>query len=190
MIGGDGIGHGLQDHGFAGARRRVDQAALAFAHRAEKIEHAARHVLFGGFHLEAALRIKGRQVVEEDFVARNFRIFKIDGFDFDQREITLAIFGRADLAGDGVTGAKIELADLRRRNIDVVGAGKIVVFRRAEKTESIGETFEDTFGEDQSVLLRLGAQDLEDQLLFAHAAGARDVEFLGDLGEVGDVFFF
>jgi hypothetical protein len=31
MIGGNRIRHVLQQHGFAGARRRNDQAALAFA---------------------------------------------------------------------------------------------------------------------------------------------------------------
>ena len=133
--------------------------------------------------------IERRQVVEEDFVARDFGIFKVDGFDFDQREVTLAILGRTHLAGDGVAGAEIELADLRRRNVNVVRAGEVVVFRRAEKSESVGETFEDAFGEDQTIFLRLGAEDLEDQLLFAHAAGAGDIQFLGDLGEVGDIFF-
>jgi len=33
MIGGDGIGHGLQHHGLSGSRRGVDQAALALADR-------------------------------------------------------------------------------------------------------------------------------------------------------------
>jgi hypothetical protein len=79
---------------------------------------------------------------------------------------------------------------LRRRNINVVGAGEIVIFRRAEKTESVGETFEDAFGKDQTIFLRLSAENLENQFLFAHAAGARNVQFLGDLGEVSDVFFF
>src|SRR5258708_23925093 len=39
MIGGDGIGHGLQHHGLAGARRRVDQATLALADRTKDIQH-------------------------------------------------------------------------------------------------------------------------------------------------------
>ena len=190
MIDGDGIGHGLQHHGFAGARRSDDQAALAFADGAEQVEHAPGHVFLGGFHLEAALGIKRRQVVEENFVAGDFGIFEVDGFDFDQSEVALAIFGRANLAGDGVAGAQVEFANLRRRNVDVVGAGEIVVLRGAEKTETVGEAFEDAFGEDEAVLFGLGAEDLEDQFLLAHAAGAGDVEFLGDLGEIGDVFFF
>ena len=40
MIGGDRVGEGLQQHGLAGARRRDDQAALAFADRGQQIHHA------------------------------------------------------------------------------------------------------------------------------------------------------
>jgi hypothetical protein len=35
----------------------------------------------------------------------------------------------------------------------------------------------------------LRAEDLEDQLLLAHAAGAGDVQFLGDFRQVRDVLF-
>ncbi len=143
----------------------------------------------GRFHLQAALGIKRRQVIEEDLVARDFRVFKIDGFNFNQREIAFAIFRRAHLAGDRVAGAEVELADLRRRDVNIVRAGEIVVFRSAQKSESIGETLEDAFGEDQTVLFGLRPEDLEDQLLLAHAARAGNVQFLGDLGEVGDVLF-
>ena len=42
MVGGDGIGDALQQHRFAGAGRRDDQAALPFADGREQIHHAAR----------------------------------------------------------------------------------------------------------------------------------------------------
>ncbi len=136
-----------------------------------------------------ALRIERRQVVEENFVARDFGVFEIDGFHFNQREVALAILGRAHLAGDGVAGAQIELADLRWRDVDIVRAGQIVIFRRAQEAEAVGQAFEHAFGEDQPVLFGLGAQDLENQFLFAHAAGAGDLQILGDFRQVGDVFF-
>src|SRR2546425_917636 len=68
--------------------------------------------------------------------------------------------------------------------------GKIVVFRGAEEAEAVGEAFEHAFGENEAVLLRLRAEDLEDQLLFAQPRGAGDVVFLGDFRQVGDVLFF
>ena len=117
-------------------------------------------------------------------------IFEVDRFDFDQREIALAVFRRANLAGDGVAGAQIELADLRRRDVDIVRAGQIVVFRRAEESEAVGQAFQHAFGEDEAVLFGLRAEDLEDQLLLAHAGGAGNIQFLGDLRQVGNVLVF
>src|SRR5260370_8555183 len=142
------------------------------------IEDAAGHIFLGGFHLEAALGIQRGQVVEKDFVAGNLWVFEVDGFDFDQREVALAVLGRTNLAGDSVAGAQVELSNLRRRDIDIVRAGKIVVFRGAEKAEAIGQAFEAAFGEDQTVLLGLRAASLEDQLLIAPPAAARTVHFL------------
>ncbi len=134
--------------------------------------------------------IERRQVVEEDLVARDFGILEIDRFDFDQREVALAVLRRAHLAGDGVAGAQIEFADLRRRDVDIVRARQIVVLRRAQEAEAVGQAFQHAFGEDQAVLLGLRAEDLEDQLLLAHAATAGDGQFLGDFRQVGDVLLF
>src|ERR1035438_614055 len=173
MIYRDGIGDGLQHHRFSGSRWSDDQAALAFAYRAEKVQDATGHVFLGRFHLEATLRVERGQVVEENFVAGDFGIFEVYGFDFDQREITLAVFRRANLPRDGVTGTQVKLADLRRGDIDVVRAGEIVVFGGAQETETIGEALEDAFGEDQTVLFGLGSEDLKDQLLLSQALRGR-----------------
>src|SRR4029077_5502557 len=85
-----------------------------------------------------------------------------------------------------VAGAQIKLSYLRGRNINVVRAGKVVIFRRAQETETIGKRFEHTFGENQATLLSLGRQHLEDQLLFAHSSCAGDVHAFGDAGQLGD----
>ena len=190
VIGGDGIGDGLQHHRLAGARRRDDQSALALADGAKHVEHAAGEVFFGGLEANALLRIERREIVEENLVARDFGIFEIDRFDFNQREVALAVFRRANLAGNGVAGAQVEFADLRRRDVDIVRAGEVVVFGRAEETETVGEAFENALGEDEAVLFGLSAEDLEDQFLLAHAGGAGDIELLGDLREIGDVLVF
>ena len=143
-----------------------------------------------GFHVQAVLRIERRQVIEENFVAGHFGVFEVDGFDLDEGEIALAVLGRTHLAGDGVAGAQIELANLRRRDVDIVRARQIVVFRGAQKAEAVRQAFQDAFAEDEAVLLGLRAQDLKNQLLLAHAAGAGDRQFLGDFRQVGDVFLF
>ncbi len=163
-----------------------DQAALALADGRQQIHHAAGEVVAHGFQLEPLVGIERRQVVEEDLVARFLGRLEVDGVDFDQREVALAFLGRADLAGDGVAGAQVEAADLRGRNVNVVGAGQVVVLGRAQEAEAVGQAFEHAFGEDQAALFGLRLQDLEDQLLLAQAGGAWHAHVLGDLVQVLD----
>ena len=74
----------------------------------------------------------------------------------------------------------------RGRDVDVVGAGQVVVVGRAEESEAVGEHLEDAFREDEAALLGAGAEDLEDELLFAHPGGAGHFELLGDARQLGD----
>ena len=67
-------------------------------------------------------------------------------------------------------------ADLRRRDVDVVGPGQVVVVGRAQEAEAVGQDLEHALGEDQAALLGLRLEDLEDQLLLAHAGDAGDLE--------------
>ena len=186
MIRRDRLRDALQQHRLAGARRRDDQAALALADRRHQIHDAAGQVVGRRLELEPLLRIERRQVLEEELVARLLGRLEVDRLDLDQREVALAFLRRPDLARDGVAGLQVELADLRRRDVDVVGAGQVVVVRRAQEAEAVGQHFEHAFGEDEAALLGLRLEDLEDQLLLAHAGRAGDVQVLGDLRELLD----
>ena len=167
MIGRDRVGDVLQQHRFTGAGRGNDEPALALSDRREQIHHAPREILARGFELQPVVGIERRQIVEEDLVARFLGRFEVDRVDFDQREITLAFFRRANLTGDGIACAQIEAADLRRRDVNVVRAGQVVVLGSAQEAEAVGQALENAFGEDEAALLRLGLQDLENELLFA-----------------------
>src|SRR6202030_3230083 len=90
------------------------------------------------FELDALLGIERRQVVEENLVAGLFGLLVIDRFDLEQREITLAFLRRANQAGDDIASAQIELTNLARRDIDVVGAGQIVVVGSAQEAKTVG----------------------------------------------------
>jgi len=190
VVGGNGVGDALQEHGLAGARRRNDQAALSLPQRCQQVHHAAGVVLLDGFQLDALVGVEGRQVVEEDLVAGFLGRLEIDGVHLDEREVPLAFLGRANLAGDGVAGAQIESPDLRRRDVDVVRARQIVVLGRAQKAETVGQALEHAFGKDQPALFGLGLEDLEDQLLLAQAGGAGDPHILGYLVELLDAHVF
>src|SRR5205807_10365931 len=66
---------------------------------------------------------------------------------------------------------------------------EVVVVRSPEEAESVRQDLEDACGEDQTVLLRLRLQDLEDQLLLAQAAHVLDVQVARDDVEVRDALF-
>ena len=189
VIGGDRVGDRLQQHRLAGARRRDDQPALALAERRHQVHDARGQVLGIGFEPDAFLRVERRQVLEEDALLAAGRRLEVDRLDLDQREVALAFLRRPDLPGDGVAGVQIELADLRRRDVDVVGPGEVVVVGRAQEAEAVGQHLEHALGEDEAGLGGAGAQDLEDQLLLAHAGGAGDLVLARDLGEGRDAHF-
>jgi hypothetical protein len=62
----------------------------------------------GGIERQLRFRIQRRQVVEIDAVAHRFGIVEIHRIELEQREIALAILGRADLAFDGIARAQAE----------------------------------------------------------------------------------
>src|SRR5439155_1033354 len=78
------------------------------------------------------------------------------------------------------------LPDLRWRDVDVIRARQVVVVRRSEESEPVRQYLEHALREDQPTLLGARLQDLEDQLLLAHAGRARHVEALGDFGQRAD----
>ncbi len=191
VIGGDGVRDVLQQHGLAGARRRHDQRALAFADRRHDVDDAGREILLGRilvFHLQPFVRIERRQIVEVDFVLGLLGVFEVERVDLEQSEIAFAFLRRADVAVDGVAGAQAETADLAWADVDVVGAGEVVRFRRAQKAEAVGQHFDDAFADDVDLLRRQLLEDGEQQLLLAHGAGVLDFVFFGELHQLGRCF--
>src|SRR5208337_4587206 len=174
------IGDGLQQHGFAGAGRSDNETALALADRREQVHHAAADALAHCLHLDALLRIERREVVKENLVARLLGRLEVDGFDLDEREILLALMGRAHVAADRITGLEIELANLRGRHVNVVRSGQIVVVRGTEEAVAVGEDFKDAFSEDVAFLFALRLEDLENEILLAEAAGPRNLKGAGN----------
>jgi hypothetical protein len=171
MIGGDGVGDGLQQHRLAGTRRGDDETALALAYGRQQIHDAAANIFADGFHLHPLLGIERREVVEQDFVARLFGRLEVDRLDLHQREIFLAFVRRPHVAVDGIAGFQVEFANLRRGNIDVVGAGQIVVISGAEKAVAVRQNFQDAFSENVAFLFALRLKNPVNQVLLAEAAG-------------------
>ncbi len=112
VIGGDGVGNVLQQHGFAGTRRRHDQGSLPLADRGNQIDHPGRKIVRGSLEDEALLGIEGRQVVEQSLFPSDGGILEIDLGDLEQGEIAFALLRRPDLPGNRVAGAQVETPDL------------------------------------------------------------------------------
>jgi len=186
MVGGDGVGDGLHEHGLAGAGRGDDEAALPLADGRQQVQHPAGQIVRRRLQLDALVGVDRGQVVEEDLVPHLAGMLEVDRLDLDQGEVALPFLRGTDLARDGVAGAQVELADLGGRHVDVVRPGQVVVVGRAEETEAVGQDLQHALGEDQAAFLGLRLQDLEDQLLLAHAGNAQDAEILGDAGELAD----
>ena len=186
MILGNGACNRLQQHGLAGTGRRHDQSPLALAHGGDEIHDSRGHV-FRHLESEAFFWIERRQVVEEDLVADDFGMLEVDGLDLDQGKVALAFLGLTHLSGNGVARAQIKTTDLAGAHVDVVRTREVVVLRSPQKSETVRQAFQHAFREDQTTLLGLRLQDLEDQLLFAHAGHAFDAELTTDIGQLGNV---
>ncbi len=137
----DGMRDVLQQHRLAGARWRYDQRALALADRRHDVDDARREVLLGRvlvFHAQPLVRIERREVVEIDLCGRAFSgSSKLIVLTLSSAKYRSPLLGAADLAFDRVAGAQAEAADLRGRDVDVVGAGQVVGFRRAQEAEAV-----------------------------------------------------
>ena len=103
---GDGVGDLLQQDGLAGLGRRGDERPLALSDRAQQVDDAGLDAAVLGLEVELLLRIERRQVVEQDLVLGRLRTLEVDRLDAQQREVALALLGRAHLAGDRVAGVQ------------------------------------------------------------------------------------
>src|SRR5262245_24917988 len=187
VIGRDRMGDVLENDRLAGTRLRHDQTALAFAERGHDVDDASRQIFVGrlfDLHLQPLIRVERRQIVEMDLVALLFGVLEIDGVDLEQRVIALAVFRAPDLAFDGIAGAETEAPDLRRRHVDVVGAGEIVRVGRAEEADAVLENFHDAGAGGLDVARRALLQNREAEILLAHGARVLDLNLFGEAQEL------
>ncbi len=126
--------------------------------------------------------VERRQIVEMDLVAYALRVFEIDGVDFDEGKISLAVFRRANLAIDGVAIAQAKAADLVGRHIDVVGAGEVIRLRAAQKAEPVRQDFDDACAADLDAALGQLFQDREHHVLRAQGVRVLHLQLLS-IGE-------
>ena len=182
----NGLGHFLEQDGFAGAGWADDETTLAEADGDEHVDDAHFDLVAGRFHDDSTLRVNGREIVEEDFAREQVRIVAVDRFDAEQREVAFVFFGWADCAGHGVAVAEAEAADLAWRDVDVVRAAQVVIVGAAKEAEAIGQDFERALAVHQAFELHPLLEDAEDEVLLLEAADFGNVFGFGRLNELGD----
>ncbi len=186
MVRGDRVGHVLHEHGLAGLGGRDDQAALPLADGRHDVDHAPGEVLLGldvALELHHLVGVQRREVLEEDLRLRVLGRLAVDGVHLDEREVALAVLRRADLAFDRIAGVQVETPDLRRRDVDVVGAREVGGVGRAQETKAVGQDLQGSIPEDGNALLRLALEQREDQVLLAHPARVLDAVRGGHLDQ-------
>ena len=162
----DGVGDFLQQDRFARARRRDDEAALAFADGGEQIHHARVDLLGFGFEDEAAGREKRREIVEHDLLFRLVGVVAINRFHLEQREEPFLVLWRTDLSGDEIAGLQLETPDLRGRDVNVLGAGQVIVAGRTEESKTVRQDFQHALTEHHAVAFGVLLENLVDDLVF------------------------
>src|SRR4029077_6399707 len=76
-------------------------------------------------------------------------------------------------------GAQAEAADLRGRDVNIVGPRQIVRLWRAQEAKAVRQTLDDAFPAHIGFAHRELLEDAEHQLLLAHRRSVLDLELLG-----------
>ena len=129
--------------------------------------------------------VQRRQFVEGDLVGQQVRVLVVDRLDPQQGEVALVLLGRADLAGNGRPGPQAEAANLAGRDVNVVGAGEVVVVGAAEEAEAVGQDLQRPLAVHQPVELHPLLENPEDQVLLLDAGVVGEVFLAGLLDQLG-----
>ena len=165
MIVQDGLGQLLQQDRLTRTRRRHDQGSLSHADRGHQVDNTRAELLGLRRQSEATFGVERCQIVEEYLLCEDVRILTADRFDAEQGEVAFVFFRGANLARDRGTRPQPEPSNLAGRDVDIVGAGEVVIVGTAQEAETIGQDFQRPFAEHQAVHLGPLFQDLEDQVL-------------------------
>ena len=141
-----------------------------------------------GLRLEsqALIRIPGTEHIERDALLRQVGIRAVDRLHLQQREVLLPRLGRAHTPANGVAGLRVEAANLRLRDVDVVRTREIVPIGAAQEAEPLGKQLQRAFRAERDVRFEQRVLDEEDQVLLSQARGVLDAQSLGHDLEVGN----
>src|SRR5690625_992583 len=127
MIGRNRVDDLLKQNRLTGFRLRDDEATLTEADRRKQVENARTVVRRRRFELEMTIRVERRQLVELWPVFDLRRLAPVDGVYLDEGKESFALLRRTHVSIHRITQPQTETLDLRRRHVNVLGAGQVVV---------------------------------------------------------------
>ncbi len=183
----DRLRHLLEQHRLARAGRRDDQRPLAFTDRRDQVDDPRLDDIGLGLEDEPLLGVQRGQVLEVHEVVDRARIAPVHGLDAQQREIPLALLGRADRAADRHPATQPEPADLAGRDINIVRTRQVRLLGRSQEPEPVGHRLQRALAVHDAHARGAGLEHLEDQVLLGRVLevleplGLRDLEQLVEL---------
>ena len=177
------MGNRLQNHRFTAFGRSHDKRALAFADRRNQIDYALGKRGFIHLQRKTFVGVQRSQVFKQRAVVNFIGIHPVYFLHLQHGEIAFVVFGRADEAFNRVAFAKAETFDLGRRNVNIFRAGQVVVFFRAQETETVGQNFKHAAAVHGTVLFGLYGHNAADEFLFAQAGNIFDIVIDGQFGQ-------
>ncbi len=182
MVGRNGVGDVLEENSLACLGRRYNESSLPLAYGSHKVQEPARRVPPGRLQFEPLVGEYGREPLEVRPVTSSLRVFAVYGLDAQETVVPLGIVGRTHLPRYQIAGPQVELADLGRRDVDVVLAWEIE--RRPEEAVTFVQYLKQPFGEYESACLGAGLEDLEDQFLLAESGIPGNAQLTGHSLEI------
>ena len=144
MIFHDRIGDVLEQRRLAGARRRDDQAALAFAERRHQIHDPRRVTIGHGLELDPLVRIDRGQLFEGPKVLILGRLVVVD---LEQTGQLRAAIAAAGLAVDPHPVAELKAPHDFRRDENILRCLDEVAFCVAQEAKALAGNLDDAFAE-------------------------------------------
>ena len=188
VVFGDRVGDGLEEHGLARFGRRDDQTALSTSDGSYQVDDATRNVRGNGFQVEHLAREDGGQDIKVGTTFGDLGVYTVNGFNTQQTIVFFVILRRTDLAGNHVSGAQTEAANLRLRDIDIHIAWQEPFL--SKKAEPVFNDFQHPRTENVSLLFGMGLEESENEVLFFEGGVTGEFEVASDVAQLRYGFSF
>src|SRR5690554_362490 len=188
MIARNRLRNALHQQGFTSLRWRYNQTTLTLTDRCNQIQHTGRQVFRAAvacFKRHALIGKQRSQVFKQDFVAGVIRLVEVNLCDFQQGKIALAVFRRANLASNRITGTQVKPANLAGGNVNVVWPGQVGGVCGAEEAETILQNLQYAVAVYVFAAFGMFLQYGEDNILFTRTCQVIEAHLLRDVEQFG-----